>query len=128
MFWLRSWVASEGGSSWDIEASFFKNPLAVVGSLEAAGARAVPEHWGRGPYCSLQRVAMWAGECDTCRMFRKLPASQGSPGEKSLCLPEPLGPEGLDPSLRFALVLGMKTKTTTVSISGLLGKGWNSGC
>ena len=80
MFWLRSWVASEGGSSWDIEASFFKNPLAVVGSLEAAGARAVPEHWGRGPYCSLQRVAMWAGQCDTCRMFRKLPASQGSPG------------------------------------------------
>lgn len=61
----------------------------------------MPEHWEKGPYCSLQRVAMWAGQCDTCWTFRKLPASQGPPG-KSPRLPEPLDPESLDPSLRLA--------------------------
>lgn len=60
MSWLQSWLASEGGSSWDIEAGFLKTPLAVVGGLEAAGAGA--KHWGRGPYCSPQSVAMWAGQ------------------------------------------------------------------
>lgn len=33
MFWLRSWLASEGGSSGNIGVSFLKNPLAVMGGL-----------------------------------------------------------------------------------------------
>lgn len=62
MSWLRSWLASEGGSSWDREAGFLKSPLAVVGGLEAAGAGAAPKHWGRRPYRSPQTVAVRAGQ------------------------------------------------------------------
>ena len=122
---MLSWLASEGGSSWDIEVGFLKSPLAGVGGLEAAGAGAAPKPWGRGPYCSLQSGHVgWTVTC-AGRSGSSQPA--GVTRGQFPRLPEPLDPEGLDPDLRFALVFSMKTKTT-VPKSGLSEKGWNSGC
>lgn len=51
MFWLRSWLASEGGSSGDIEASFLK----ILSQWWEAW-----RHWGTGLCLSTGEGALTA--------------------------------------------------------------------